>query len=125
MITGRVTDSEAIIGVGVAGPGQPPRRVEAIIDTGYNGYVTLPSHLVSALELRFAGHRRGTLADGSVTVLDVYLAAVVWHGREQDVLVAQAAGTPLVGMSLLRGSRMTMDVLEGGDLTIEELPKQP
>ena len=124
MITGSVTDWEAIIELEVAGRGQPPRRIVAAIDTGYNGYVTLPPRLIAALQLRFAGYRRATLADGSATVLDVYLGTVVWHGREQDVLASQAAGTPLVGMSLLRGSRMTMDVTEGGAISIDELPKQ-
>jgi clan AA aspartic protease len=121
MITGRVANREGLIELHVAGPGQPAQQIEAVIDTGYNGYLTLPSHLVPGLRLRFAGHRRGTLADGSVTVLDVYVAVVIWHGREQEVLVSQAAGAPLVGMSLLQGSRMTMDVVEGGDIAIYEL----
>jgi len=77
--------------------------------------------LLTVLQLRFAGHRRGTLADGSVIRLDVYLASVVWQGRRKDVLISQAAGTPLVGMSLLDGNRLTMDVVNGGDVTIEEL----
>lgn len=124
MITGRVTNLEAIIAIDVAGPTQPPREVEAVIDTGYNGYITLPSDVVSALGLQFAGHRGATLADGSVTILSAYLATVVWHGRKQDVLVSQTAGTPLVGMSMLRGSRVAMDVTGGGALTIDELPKQ-
>ena len=92
-----------------------------MIDTGYNGYLTLPSRWVTALQLRFAGHRRATLADGSVTVLDVYLASVIWHGRQRDVLVAEAEGSPLVGMSILQGNRMTIDVLEGGEVTIRDL----
>lgn len=124
MITGRVTDREAAIELEVTGAGQPPLRIQAVIDTGFNGYLTLPSHSVSMLRLQFAGHRRGTLADGSVTVLDVYMAVVVWHGREEEALVSQAAGAPLVGMSLLHGSQMTMDVVEGGDVTIRELPAQ-
>ena len=77
MINGRIRTREAIIEVEVSGPSQPPQQIEAVIDTGYNGYLTLPSHLVTVLQFPFAGHRRGTLADGSVTVLDVYLASVV------------------------------------------------
>lgn len=123
MISGRIRNCEAIIELEVSGFGEPPQSIEAVIDTGYNGYLTLPTHLVTALRLTFAGHRRGTLADGSVTRLDVYLASVLWHGQQTDVLVSQTAGTPLVGMSLLEGSRLTMSVLEGGDVTIDELPK--
>lgn len=79
MISGRIRNREAIIELIVSGPGQPRRQIKAVIDTGYNGYLTLPSHLVSVLQLPFAGHRRGTLADGSVTRLDVYLVSVMWR----------------------------------------------
>ena len=79
MIGGRIRNREAFIEFDVSAPGQRSQQVEAVIDTGYNGYLTLPSQLVIALRLPFAGHRRGTLADGSVTRLDVYLATVIWQ----------------------------------------------
>jgi len=123
MIRGTIRNREALVEFEVSGPGQPAQHIEAVIDTGYNGYLTLPSHLVTALKLPFVGHRRGTLADGSVTRLDAYLATVAWHGQTKDVLISQAAGTPLIGMSLLQGSRLTMDVLDGGEVIIEELPQ--
>ena len=125
MIRGTIRNRESIIELEVYGPGQPAQQIQAVIDTGYNGYLTLPGRLVTALQLPFAGHRRGTLADGSVTRLDVYLASVVWHGRQIDVLISQTAGVPLIGMSLLAGSRLTIDVVDGGDVTIDELPKRP
>ena len=77
---------------------------------------------MATLQLPFAGYRRGTLADGSITRLRVYLGSVVWHGRRKDVLISQAAGIPLIGMSLLEGSRFKMDVVDGGSVAIEELP---
>lgn len=122
MISGRVRNREAIIELEIAGPSPPPQQVEAVIDTGYNGYLTLSGHLVTILQLPFAGHRRGTLADGSIIRLDVYMASVDWHGQQKDVLISQAEGTPLIGMSLLQGSRLTIDGVDGGDVTIQELP---
>jgi clan AA aspartic protease len=123
MIAGRVTaDREALIELQLAGPARQPRQIQAVIDTGYNGYLTLPSHLITAHQFSFAGYRRAALADGSSVILDVYLATVVWHAKQQEVVVVQAEGTPLVGMSLLRGSRMTMDVIDDGDVVIDELP---
>lgn len=125
MISGRIRNREAIIELEVAGSGQSPQQIETVIDTGYNGYLTLPSRFVTMLQLPFAGHRRGMLADGSVTRLDVYLASVVWHERLKDVLILQTAGTPLIGMSLLEGSRLTMDVVDRGIVTLEESPQRP
>jgi clan AA aspartic protease len=125
MITGKVRNREAIIDIEVSTPARSPQQIEAVIDTGYNGHLTLPDHLVASLQLPFAGHRRGTLADGSVVLLDVFMATVIWHGQSKDILVSQAKGAPLVGMALLNGSRLTIDALDGGDVTIEELPHPP
>lgn len=122
MIKGTIENREAIVELQVSGPVQSPRQVEAAIDTGYNGYLTLPGDIVSTLQLSFAGHRRATLADGSVTRLDVYLASVIWHGRDTEVLISQTAGAPLIGMALLEGNRLTIDVTAGGEVSIEELP---
>jgi len=121
MISGRIGNQEARLELNVQGRDAARRSVEVVVDTGYNGHLTLPSRLVSSLELSFAGHRRATLADGSATLLKVYLATVSWHGRQREVLALQAAGTPLLGMALLRGSRLTMDVVEGGRVTVAEL----
>ena len=123
MITGQVTTNiEAVIELDVAGPARQRRRVEPVIDTGYNGELTLPDEAVQALELPFAGYRQATLADNSIVTLSVFLATVIWHGQAREVVVVQADGAPLIGMALLRGSRMTMDVIEEGPVIIDELP---
>ncbi|MBM4044998.1 MAG: clan AA aspartic protease [Planctomycetes bacterium] len=124
MITGRVTaDRTAVIGLAIAHPAGDTQQVEAVIDTGFNGYLTLPSHLIRRLGLQLAGNRRATLGDGHVVALDVYLGKLLWDKSERDVLVLQAAGGPLVGMSLLYGSRVTLNVVAGGDVIIEPLPQ--
>lgn len=80
MITGRVTAlHEATIRLTVRGPYQHQQEVDAVIDTGFNGFLTLSNSVVHALPLAFVGHRRATLRDGSIVVLDLYLAAVLWH----------------------------------------------
>jgi clan AA aspartic protease len=123
MITGKVTaNREAVIELEIVGSNQRKEKVEAVIDTGFNGYLTLPSDLINSLKLQLAGNRRATLGDGNVVILDVYLAKVLWHGQERDVLVLQADGGPLVGMSLLYGSRMTLDIVDDGDVIIDALP---
>lgn len=123
MITGKVTTNrEAVIELEVIGPTKQTQRVFAVIDTGFNGYLTLPSNRINRLQLQFVGNRRAILGNGTVVVLDVYLAKVSWHAQERDVLVLQAGGGPLVGMSLLYGNRVTLDVVAGGDVTIDPLP---
>ena len=91
MITGRVTaNREVVVELEVVSSNQEKEKVEAVIDTGFNGYMTLPSDLVNRLKLQLAGNRRATLGDGNTVVLDVYLAKVIWHSQEREVLVLQA-----------------------------------
>ena len=92
-----------------------------VIDTGFNGYLTLPHDLINYLKLQRAGSRHVALGDGNVVVLDVYLAMVLWHGQQREVLALQADGGPLIGMSLLYGNRVMLEVIGDGDVTIDSL----
>ena len=122
MIIGKVTaNREAVIELEIIGSNQKRENVETVIDTGFNGYLTLSSDLINYLKLQLAGSRHVTLGDGNVVVLDMYLAKVLWHGQEREVLILEAEGGPLVGMSLLYGSRVILEVVDNGDVTIAPL----
>jgi clan AA aspartic protease len=123
MITGRVTAfRKAIVDLTVAGPNQRRQVIEAVLDTGFNGFLTLPNHVVRALGLPFVGNRRATLGEGSIVALDLYLATVFWHEQEREILVLQADGGPLVGMALLYGNRVVLHVINEGEVCIEPWP---
>jgi clan AA aspartic protease len=122
MISGAIRGREARIGLKVRGPRGKFREIEAVIDTGYTASLTLPRSLVAALGLRWKGTGRGILADGSQCLFDVYLARIIWDGKERTVLVDEADTEPLVGMALLSGCRLTMDVRSRGKVTIKRLP---
>ena len=122
MITGQVSnDREAIITLEILGPQEQKTAVQAILDTGYDGEISLPGELIRQIGLSSAGFRRGMLADGSTVVLSAFLGTLMWHGRQRDVLVAQVDDTPLVGMGLLHGSRLLIDVIPDGTVSIEAL----
>ena len=122
MITGLVTPNrEAVIRLPVRGEDTRADTVDAIIDTGFAGYLTLPTRLVTDLDLTFAGATRAVLADGSEVQLAVFEAVVVWDDQERRVLALATRGSALVGMSLLSGSRVTLDVHAGGLVTVEAL----
>jgi hypothetical protein len=61
------------------------------------------------------------LGDGSIVALEAYLAKVLWHEQEREILVLQAEGGSLLGMSLLYGNRVIVDVVENGNVEIDEL----
>jgi len=124
MLTGRVTsENEAVLVVEVHGFEGQTARIEAAIDTGYNGLLTLPSSLIRELELPFAGTARAVLGDGLESRMDLYFAAVEWEGGLRDVVVLETEGGVLLGMAMLAGCRVTLDVEEDGGVTVESLAR--
>ena len=122
MMTGKIkTNREAIIELEVIGLAQRA-KIEAILDTGFTGYLMLPSDLINHLRLQLIGNRNVILGDGTTVTLDLYRAKVLWHDVERIVYVLRADAELLVGMSLLHGSRVTLDVVTNGNVTIEALP---
>jgi predicted aspartyl protease len=101
---GRVVSGgrEAVVALPILGSGGTRVEVEAVIDTGFTGHLTLPADVVRSLALSGRGFVEVELADGSTTALGVYDARVLWCSRERFVPVYEAEGGPLVGMSLLR-----------------------
>lgn len=123
MITGAVNPNrEAIIRLAIAGPRGQQQEIEAIIDTGFTGFLTLPPAVVAALGLSWLSRQPGILADGSVDIFDVYVGSVLWDGQPRVVEVEVADTEPLVGMSLLAQHSLHIDVTNGGVVTITALP---
>jgi clan AA aspartic protease len=122
MITGVVTPyREGIIQLDVIGASGSADRLEAAIDTGFTGFLTLPKDLISNLGLPYVASIEAILGDGRGVELYMYEAVVIWNGRRCRVEVLGSDGAALVGMSLLYGFKLVMDVVEGGTITIEAL----
>lgn len=112
---------EALLRVIVRAANHQEQEVEAIINTGFTGFLTLPRTSIAVLALSYHSETVATLADGSAVALPLYEATVIWNEQEREVLVLEAEGGVLLGMSLLTGCRMQMDVIDGGSVTIEAL----
>lgn len=120
MITGTVNaDYEAVIRLHVQGSTGHAHEVEAIIDTGFNGFLTLPSALVTVLGLTRLSRGRALLANGSEELFDIYGVTVLWDGQQRYVEADAVDTTPLVGMSLLEGYDLHIKVAEGGQVVIQ------
>src|SRR5262245_40685335 len=110
MIVGIMQRREPRIRLTIRGFRGRQQEIEAVIDSGYTGWLPLPPTVITALNLRWRTFGRGILADGSVRLFDVYQAKVVWDGRVRSVFVDEFDATPLVGMALLRGYELKMQV---------------
>lgn len=101
------------------GPAGETWEIAAAIDTGFTGFLTANPVLVVQPELRFEGTARSTLADGSETRFPYYGVAVLWDGRTRCVEADGADTAPLVGMRLLDGRSLHVEVQDGGRVVIE------
>jgi predicted aspartyl protease len=82
VIVGEVTPyREAIIRLKLRGTSGQEEEVEAVIDTGFSDYLTLPLVLIRSLGLPRAGTVRVALADASEVDLETYLAELIWEGK--------------------------------------------
>ncbi|MGI8980930.1 MAG: hypothetical protein ACR2FY_17015 [Pirellulaceae bacterium] len=121
MISGKVNlQREAVISVSFLDAGGAEQPVEAVLDTGFTGELTLPASLIEGLGLEFDGSRYAVLGDGSEILLDNYLGQIMWHGRPRRIAILESEGGPLVGMELLEGSDVALRVQPDGKVAIEE-----
>src|SRR3954453_12366630 len=120
MIRGIVTDQrEAIIRLRILASTAQEQEIDAVVDTGFNDFLALPSDQIKTLDLPFAAPLLATLADGTVVETNSYRAAVMWDSQRRDVLVVACDGGPLVGMSMLYGCNLFLEAKDGGAVIIE------
>jgi clan AA aspartic protease len=112
---------EAMIRLVVGNEDSQRQVVDALIDTGFTGFLILPLSVINNLNLQLYSREEGILGDGSTRIFDVYTGLVIWDGELRQIDINAAETTPLVGMSLLYGYRMQLDAIEGGTVTIQAL----
>ena len=97
------------------------KSINAVIDTGFTGFLSLPNDIITELGLPWSYRDRGTLGDGSEVLFDIYDAVAIWDGKTKEIEVNSAETDPLIGMSMLRGYRLQVDTIEGGLVIITDL----
>lgn len=111
---------EAILAVAVKNDAKA-QLVDALIDTGFSGFLTLPSSVIAELGLTWKGRDEATLGDGTACIFDVYIAEVIWDGQYHMIDINESEAVPLIGMSLLRGYDLRIQAIEGGSVKVEAL----
>ena len=115
MIPGSVTPNrEAIVRLTVHSHTGQETTIAGVSDTGLDGSLSLPSAAISSLGLPWPGRGRALLADGSESVFDLFEATVDWDGWLRRVAVDQVETLPLIGMALLEGHELTLQVRASG-----------
>lgn len=122
MIHGKVNSGlEPRISVAVHDASGGKQPIEATLDTGFNGYMTLAGNAILSLGLTKSGSTRIILGDGRVEKCSVNRGVVEWDGIPVDIEVEAADFKPLVGTALMRGFHLHVEVEKGGAVVIEPL----
>ena len=121
MIRGVVTRYEGIVRLSVFGRRGQRETVEAVVDTGYDGFLTLPPTMIRELELEWLSNGHAVLADGSECLFDLHEGEVIWDRRHMLIQIDSSDATPLIGMRLLEGFELTMQVRQDGPVLIKRM----
>ena len=119
MITCHINSKlEAIIAITIVAKDGKIREFEALVDTGYTGFLTLPLAILAELNLEIFASGRLTMADGHAVDVDLYQATILWDGQPRTIEVDALESEVLVGMSLLEGYDLHVHTVVDGQITI-------
>lgn len=119
MILGSVNEAyEAVVTLPLQDPEGRTRDIEAVVDTGYSGFLTLPPGFVEEIGLPFAYFGHAVLANDTEVDFDVHFATVLWDGEPREIEADATGSTPLMGMLLLDQHRLSIEVESGGRVEI-------
>jgi clan AA aspartic protease len=113
--------TDAVVPLTVRGPEGQEEHLDFKLDTGFDGDLSLHSAVVAALGLPRFGAQHVGLADGSVILCELCDGVVEWGGVLRAVEVQVADSVSLLGMALLAGHQVRIDVVDGGAVRISPL----
>ena len=115
-------DLEAVLELCLEDSSGQEQIIEATIDTGFNGYLTLPLEIIQSLNAAYLGRGRAMLADGNEGIFAIYQVTLRWDKQPKQVEVDVMECVPLVGMALLKNYHLQISVVVGGEVLIQPVP---
>lgn len=87
-----------------------PVRFSAVLDTGFNGYLSVPASVLARSGWQLIGTEMYEIAAGALVEQEVYLGEIVFDGERSMVYaVVTNAQDVLIGAKLLRTKLLTID----------------
>ena len=95
--------------------------IEAQVDTGFTGELTLPISAIDRLRLESSGFSTYRVGGGLLTPFNSYDATIRWGNDVRYITVLESETEPLIGVGLLWDNNLSIDFRHGGDVSITEL----
>ena len=87
-----------------------PRRFQAVLDTGFNGYLSVPEAVIHPSGWHFVGYEEYEIATGDQVRERVYLGDVIFDRRRFTThVVTSRAKDVLIGTRFLSGKTLRID----------------
>ena len=77
--------------------------------------------MIRELELEWLSNGHAALADASECLFDLHEGEVIWDRRHMLIQIDSSDATPLIGMRLLEGFELTMQVRQDGPVLIKRM----
>lgn len=88
-------------------------RIEAVIDTGFDGYVCLPIRIAEKLGVQLTGRTVAVLADGTAKPDLLFAGWVEFLGKRRAVEFFLTTDEALIGTALLADCDLAIDFVSG------------
>ena len=121
MINGIVIGRQPQLKVVLRISGYPDLEIGCVINTGFEGALTLPVVAVTKLQLPYVASINTNLANDENFITPVHRATVVWDEVELEVPVLAMGLRPQIGTLLLNNCNLNIDFCDGSILSIEAL----
>ena len=120
MILGHVRDNLPRLMVTLQGH-EGPVNIEFIVDTAFEGDLALPLSVLNRIQTTFDGDRRVRLADGTFRRRPHFEVSIEWEGEERLAEVVLMENEPLLGVELMEGYLLQVEITDGGEVSLEPL----
>ncbi len=121
MIHGTVIGLQARVKIVLRLSGNLDIEIECVVDTGFEGFLTLPPSAIEKLGMPYLISISANLADSSNVKTDVHAATIIWKGVERNISVLAMGQRPLIGTALLEDYHLSIDFCDGGIVIIDDI----
>jgi len=98
-----------------------PLTIEFIVDTGFDGELSVPPDIARQLDADITGRQTLALADGTIIITPYFRIELEWDEEPRLTEVLILDGNPLLGVQLLEGYWLHAQLTNGGVVELEQL----